>query len=119
MNAPHWLRNVVIEGLQMLVVLRLRGAPANDTAKALANAWVAVLVSRPIAWDVALDLPRIRQGFLRLAGTCEYWPAPATFLEAMPAREPVSVPMLDAPRSRQIPPEAKAALDRFLKRVKT
>lgn len=118
MSTQPWLRNAVVDGLQGLLVLRLRGAPATDTVKAVANAWVAVLANRPIAWDEKLDRERIRQAFLQLAATCEHWPAPATFLDALPRRVPIATPLIDKPRSREIPPEARAALDKFLRKVK-
>lgn len=117
MNAPNWLRNAVVDGLQGLLVLRLKGAPANDTAKAVAGAWVTVLANRPIAWDEKLDTPRIRQAFMQLAGTCEYWPSPATFLAALPPRV-ISTPLLTKPQSREIPAGVRDALDKVLKRAR-
>lgn len=118
MNAPQWLRNLIVDGLQGLLVLRLRGAPAADTVKAVANAWVTVIASRPIAWDEDLDAERVRRAFVQLASTAEYWPAPAMFLESLAPRQPAAVPMLERPQTREIPPAVKAQLARFLNRSK-
>ena len=44
--APHWLEVVVIEGLQMLLTLRLRNAPAHDTITAVLDVWLMAIMSR-------------------------------------------------------------------------
>ena len=36
-TAPQWLENSLIEGLQMLLTLRLRNAPASDTIDAVVD----------------------------------------------------------------------------------
>lgn len=118
MSAPDWLRKAISEGLQALFVLRLKGAPSHDTAKAVASAWTTVIASRPIAWDEQRDRPRIRQAFIELAATCDHWPAPAALLRALPPTAPLTVRQLPAPTSRGMPLEARAALDRFLGRIK-
>ena len=117
-STPDWLRKAISEGLQALFVLRLKGAPSHDTAKAVASAWTTVIASRPIAWDEQRDRPRIRQAFVTLAATCEYWPAPVTFLQVLPPNEPLGVKQLPKPSSNDIPPVARAFIDSFLKKSK-
>ena len=87
MNAPVWLENSVIEGLQRLLILRLRNAPANDTVDALLNVWLEVMMSAQ-AWDERRDVPRLRTAFMSVASTTDTWPSPAQIIKAMPKPEP-------------------------------
>lgn len=87
MNAPVWLENSVIEGLQRLLILRLRNAPANDTVDALLNVWLEVMMSAQ-AWDERRDVPRLRTAFMSVASTTDAWPSPAQIIKAMPKPEP-------------------------------
>ena len=68
MNAPVWLEICVIEGLQRLLILRLRNAPANDTVDALLNVWLEVMMSSQ-TWDEQRDTPRLRTAFMAVAIT--------------------------------------------------
>ena len=70
-HAPHWLEVVVIEGLQMLLTLRLRNAPASDTITAVLDVWLVAIMSRNPIWFEERDKPRFQAAFLRLAGTLE------------------------------------------------
>jgi hypothetical protein len=81
-----WLDNLIYEGIQRLLILRLKDAPALDTIELLADTWIQVFKSRTIAWDEPLDTPRIRQAFLICAGKLESWPAPKAVLENLPPR---------------------------------
>lgn len=49
-QAPHWLEVVVIEGLQMLLTLRLRNAPASDTITAVLDVWLVAIMNRNPVW---------------------------------------------------------------------
>lgn len=111
MNNLEWLKSSIIKGLQGLLMLRLQGAPAEDTAPSMANAWFAVLSNIPHTWDQDRDKPRIQKAFLTLAANCEQWPAPRQFIDALP--QIVHPLKLNPPRSSNIPPEARAFLDKF------
>ncbi|GAB6139896.1 hypothetical protein JCM14076_06250 [Methylosoma difficile] len=81
-----WLRDSIIEGLQTLLVLRLNGTPAVDTITAVAEVWIAVFNNQHIKWNQQQDADRIREGFLKAAGTLKDWPAPCQVLSCLPAR---------------------------------
>ena len=84
-TAPAWLENSIIEGLQMLLTLRLRNAPAADTVDAVVDVWVALFVARRIGWDEARDVRRLHRAFAVVGGTVDAWPAPAQVINALPA----------------------------------
>lgn len=114
MTAPAWLENAVIEGLQSLLVLRLRGAPPNDTITALADVWIVVFDHHNPNWHEHMDLPRLREAFLRVAGSVNDWPAPATVLSAMKARpEQPSIAFKGAP----LPPIIRAQIAALTKQL--
>lgn len=87
-HAPHWLEVVVIEGLQMLLTLRLRNAPAHDTITAVLDVWLMAIMNRNPVWFEDRDGPRFRTAFLRLAGTLDAWPTPAQLYKELPALPP-------------------------------
>ncbi|TCS70695.1 hypothetical protein EDC61_11422 [Sulfuritortus calidifontis] len=100
--APGWLVAEVAEGIQRLLVLRLDGCPPADAVEAVALAWADALIVRGVAWDEALDAPRLREAFRRLAAHCTRWPAPAAIWEHMPAR----------PEQAKLPPPKVSDEDR-------
>lgn len=112
-NAPHWLEVRVIEGLQTLLTLRLRNAPPADTIDAVVEVWLAVFMSRNVAWSEDRDAKRIQSAFLTTAGTVDFWPAPAQVFQAMP--RPPEPMKLAAPRPGPMPPAIKAQLDALIK----
>lgn len=87
MNAPDWLHDEILSGIQALLALRLKGSPSMETIPATANMWVTAIKTRPIAWDKKLDTPRIRKAFVDLAATAENWPSPAAFISKLQPRE--------------------------------
>ena len=104
-SAPHWLEVVVIEGLQMLLTLRLRNAPAHDTITAVLDVWLLAIMNRNPVWDEERDAPRFRTAFLRLAGTLEAWPAPAQLyreLPKLPEQRELEAPEQPIPRGEKI-----------------
>lgn len=109
-HTPQWLENSVIEGLQMLLTLRLRNAPASDTIDAVVDVWVALFAARPIGWDEQRDTPRLHQAFAKVGGKLDYWPAPANVLEAMPP--PPIQPLLRPPKSTIPPHEHQRRMDK-------
>lgn len=103
----------MIEGLQTLLTLRLRNAPPADTIDAVVEVWLAVFMSRNVAWSEDRDAQRIQSAFLTIAGTVDFWPAPVQVFHAMP--RPPEPMKLAAPRPGPMPPEIKAQLDALIK----
>lgn len=114
--APQWLKNAVIDGLQALLVLRLRGSPAKDTLPALANLWVATITTRPVLWDEERDAPRIKKAFLELMATADHWPAPSAFLAMIPPLLPTY--SLPGPVDRNMSPETRKLVDDMLAKMR-
>jgi hypothetical protein len=99
---PGWLLAEVAGGIQRLLVLRLEGCPPADAVEALALAWADALLVRGGAWDEALDAPRLREAFRRLAAHVQRWPAPADIWAHLPER----------PRQPELPPPPMSAAQR-------
>jgi hypothetical protein len=105
-----WLDNVIIEGIQRLVLLRLKYSPALDTLEPVVDVWVDAFKSQPIKWDEELDAARIRQAFLKCSGMLDEFPAPRTVLQYLPSRpELLKLPSLN-PRA-PMPSSIKAAFN--------
>jgi hypothetical protein len=115
MTTQEWLNNAILKGFQGLLMLRLQGAPAQDTVQHTLNAWLAVLVSLPHTWDQERDQPRIRKAFVTLGANCDRWPAPKNFLDAMPA--PPEQKKLPEPQSRYTP-ESRRMVAGLLSKMK-
>lgn len=75
---PTQLHNAMIDGLTMLLTLRLSGSPAADTVAATAQTWSRVL-AHGRAWDEARDVPRFQTAFMVLANEMSRWPSPRDF----------------------------------------
>ena len=113
-SAPHWLEVVVIEGLQMLLTLRLRNAPASDTITAVLDVWLMAIMSRNPIWFEERDKPRFQAAFLRLAGTLEAWPAPAQLyreLPKLPDQCALEAPEQPIPRGEKIHRQIATLID--------
>ena len=80
---PTQLHNAMIDGLTMLLTLRLSGSPAADTVAATAQTWSRVL-AHGRAWDEARDVPRFQTAFMVLANETNRWPSPKDFLDKLP-----------------------------------
>lgn len=105
-GAPAWLHNLLIEGLQLLVLLRLKDTPAADTLVAVANVWIDVLWHSPTRWDEATDTARLRAAFRAVGLKADRWPAPAQLLRELPPRAELAA--LPAPGAD--PAKARAGL---------
>jgi hypothetical protein len=116
MNAPSWLENAVIEGLQALLVLRLDRAPAADTINAVVDVWLHALMASNTTWISHLDAARLSAGFARLLHSCQQWPAPKALIDAMPAR--VMPTALPAPTSNTVSPAVRQQIDTLVKKVR-
>jgi hypothetical protein len=84
-----WLDNLIIEGIQRLLILRLKNSPALDTINPLIDTWVYVFKAQAVDWNEALDTPRIRKAFLHCAGKVDEFPSPRTVLQYLPSRPDV------------------------------
>lgn len=87
---PDWFKREITAGLQLLVVLNLKFAPASDAILATASAWVKVLYRKIPLANTQTNVNRIRQAFYDLSVECEEFPTPARFLKSLPPyKEPV------------------------------
>lgn len=108
-----WLKKVVAKGLMGLVVLHLEGTPSFEVITRTAGVWYHVMKEWPIAWDEALDRPRLRKAFTQLASQTKRWPAPSDLRALLPARV-YPQPALPAV---EYPPEKAAANLRKIKQM--
>ncbi|WP_274571578.1 hypothetical protein [Neisseria leonii] len=104
---PDNLFNEIVDGLQLMLALRLSGAPAADTAGATVRAWETALTAQH-QWDGRLDAGRFQTAFALLAGEIRHWPTPADLLDRLPERP---LPPLPAPVYRPTAGERKNAAE--------
>jgi hypothetical protein len=83
---PDWLRVEVVTGLQKLMVLRLPGSPAADTATATAEVWLQAIDVHGAQWNESIDSQRVHDTFLQMLYTCDRWPVPKQFFEQLRPR---------------------------------
>lgn len=108
------LEHAVIDGLQLLLTLRLSGAPAEDTIEKVCDVWIlAFRRGRAIAWQDG-DGERVRAAFVTVAAHAERWPTPGQVLDRLPPRP--ERPCLPRPK-RPMPPEVRAQLDELLAKL--
>lgn len=110
---PEWFDDAVTDGLQLLNVLSLPGAPRPDAIAATALAWQMLVWEAQPGWDEPRDRERIRRGFVKLARDVERWPAPAALVRSMPSRPPLQ----QLPMPRQTPEERERARE-FIERMR-
>ena len=91
-NPPSWFRGAIVDGISLLMTLRLDGSPAADTIKATGAAWIRALWRRRW-WHQERDHPRIIAAFDSIAASFTRWPAPAHLINALPQLD------LDHPRT--------------------
>lgn len=82
---PDSLHDEVVDGLTLILALRLPGTPAADTIQATAQAWSVALAAGK-TWDAEQDIPRIQTAFAVLAAQTDRWPAPRDLLGCLPPR---------------------------------
>lgn len=111
-----WFKDSIINGLQMLMALRLRNTPSAETMQAVAKVWMAALSSRPIEWSEEHDAERIRKAFMELAATSTHWPSPSEFMAVMPPRK--ELPRLMAPVDREMSPKTREMVTNLLNRMR-
>lgn len=111
-----WFKDEIINGLQALVAIRLRGAPSAETLPTVAKVWMTALASRPVEWNEDLDTARIRAAFVEIAATAKHWPSPAEFLALLPARKPqVALP---PPSDGSMSPVTRKLVDDLMKKMR-
>lgn len=116
-SLPITVQEAIINGLTRHMALRLRGSPAAENIQQTAAVWMDVMTTRPITWDVDLDLWRIERAFANLAATITHWPSPADFLNCMPERKLQL--KLDAPVNREpMSPKTRALVDGMLRKLR-
>lgn len=111
-----WFKDSIINGLQMLMALRLRNTPSAETMQAVAKVWMAALSSRPITWTQELDEERIKKAFTEIAATSTHWPTPAEFLAVMPPRKEML--KLAAPVKNDMSPKTREMVTNLLNRMR-
>ena len=72
--------------MNRLLSLSLDRTPAAELLGETARTWADALWPGRAWYDT--DAERIAEGFRRMAGAIEQWPAPAVFLRHLPARQP-------------------------------
>lgn len=107
-----WLEEVVTEGIQACIAIRLRNAPALETANAVIDIWLQVFQRQPIAWDKEQDFWRVRSAFLAVMGECETFPTPKKVLDFMPNRKAIEY-RLPRPESNPMPENIRAEVKRI------
>lgn len=96
----QWMLNVVVDGLQQLVLLSLPSSPPSDTITFTAKAWCEAFMEVSKEWDEDLDTRRFIKGFAKLKPAVKHWPTPEQFLTIMPGR----------PKPKALPPRRPADL---------
>src|SRR5690349_920826 len=96
-----WLDKEIVRGIQALFLLNLQFTPSADAIKATGRIWIGTLRSLPHTWVEDRDKPRIQAAFRTIAATCDRWPAPKNFIDALPPLEPQL--KLTAPATRHTP----------------
>lgn len=85
-----WITREVLTGFQKLLCLGLDRQPAGEVIPGTAQAWVEAITHNR-EFVEGLDADRFRKAFVTLAATRVNWPAPRDFVDALPAREQLSL----------------------------
>ncbi|MFC3874886.1 hypothetical protein [Neisseria musculi] len=88
-----WLKKEIGAGFMLLSALNLKGRPAADDLKAVAQIWHGLLLRHD--WRPECDAERIGAAFQNIAATSTEWPNPADLVKYMPERTVKMVPKLD------------------------
>lgn len=87
----NWLMVEILQGFRKLVCLNLQGTPATDILEGTALAWVESMTYNR-DWDRLRDTARIREAFVIVGATRDYWPSPRAFMAAIPPIEQRALP---------------------------
>lgn len=83
---PKAIHNAVVEGLQKLIALRLKGQPPQETIAATVSVWLETIEAHSHWQDT--DTPRVHKAFVTLAATLTDWPSPKQFFDVLPHKPP-------------------------------
>ena len=97
----EWLEEKIVEGVQSMIVIRMRNAPALETITTVARVWILIFKRQPIVWNEIEDGWRIEEAFLSHMSESEFFPTPKDILTAMPKRK--EAVMLALPRPEKKP----------------
>ncbi|GAA4650819.1 hypothetical protein GCM10023116_31020 [Kistimonas scapharcae] len=78
-----WFQDLVVDGVQGLIVLSLPRTPAMEIIDATVLQWVEVLWAAPVDWSHNQDAKRMRDAFTRLKYSATEWPTPRQYLELL------------------------------------
>lgn len=101
-----WFRDLILSELQTLQLMRLKGAPSEDTIVLVGYLWVEALWDGK-KWEIS-DKERIEKAFLEIRKTAKEWVQPITVLEYLPKK--ASLLALSAPIPKYDPQKAAANL---------
>lgn len=76
---PKWLHNLLLDGMDQLLLLRLDFSPAPEEIPSLLEGWKNTFWQNR-NWTEA-DTPRIQKAFMKTASECTKWPAPAMVIK--------------------------------------
>lgn len=85
----RWFQTELALGMAHLLALNLQDRPAADMVETMIRVWCQALWPARL-WEERRDKPRIKTAFQRLALSCERWPVPGQFLQAVP---PIDAPL--------------------------
>ncbi|MDP8079537.1 hypothetical protein [Phocoenobacter skyensis] len=87
-----WLKTTLAQGMASLLLLRLKNSPPEDAIEPTMEVWFKTITFKKV-WEQEQDQWRFEHAFMKLAQTCEWFPAPAQLLANLPARkEPKALP---------------------------
>lgn len=87
----EWLKPILAQGFAMLLVLRLKNSPTEDMVKPTLEAWFRVITYKKV-WEQELDQWRVEAAFMWLSQTCDWFPTPKQFFDALPQRKYKELP---------------------------
>ena len=85
-NAPAWLNNAIVKGLQDLFLLQLDRAPAADNLELVVERWVFILWQNNKGMEKT-DKARIERAFIKLSANIDRWPTPHQLMQYMPRKK--------------------------------
>lgn len=85
-EAPdYWLRAVICQAFERMVVRRMPDAPVADLIEVVAEDWIDIIGE---GMNQDQDLERVVIGLRRIFRECGRWPQPVDLLKRLPRRQP-------------------------------
>jgi hypothetical protein len=85
-DAPGWLINAIVKGIQDLAVLQLDRAPAADSIKTVTERWIFIIWQNNKGLEKT-DKPRIERAFVKMSANIDKWPSPHTLMHYIPRKK--------------------------------